>query len=344
MTFPPPSPAELAAWRERDVEYDAKIAAAKAELERIKAESLLTLDTESVEEAQIEYEWASYQRPKQEYNLQTQSTFFRLLPSEIRAQIYRMVFGNLIIEIFAGSGGFNGPEPSSDYRVFQGSRIVDANGGGKWASHLFADFPITYTPHIVPLLQSCRRIYAESVDILYSENVFKSHGHHNDIDWTKFLLHQRLQTIRSAHFQLNLGYPWTAPFIGTALEVYAQLRALQKLCIVGIGEGMIDSKHADVIDAELWKERKHILIPLFRNYSFIKDVDIFLPIMQKTLVQQDKDAVCGPRLHGWTEEQRRGEKPAFCACVHQPEKLSFGRTSYKKICKGSFLILLRDEA
>ncbi|EEA20448.1 hypothetical protein PMAA_042870 [Talaromyces marneffei ATCC 18224] len=147
MTFPPPSPAELAAWRERDVEYDAKIAAAKAELERIKAESLLTLDTESVEEAQIEYEWA------------TQSTFFRLLPSEIRAQIYRMVFGNLIIEIFAGSGGFNGPEPSSDYRVFQGSRIVDANGGGKWASHLFADFPITYTPHIVPLLQSCRRMY-----------------------------------------------------------------------------------------------------------------------------------------------------------------------------------------
>uniref|UniRef100_A0A093VCI7 Uncharacterized protein n=1 Tax=Talaromyces marneffei PM1 TaxID=1077442 RepID=A0A093VCI7_TALMA len=136
MTFPPPSPAELAAWRERDVEYDAKIAAAKAELERIKAESLLTLDTESVEEAQIE-----------------------LLPSEIRAQIYRMVFGNLIIEIFAGSGGFNGPEPSSDYRVFQGSRIVDANGGGKWASHLFADFPITYTPHIVPLLQSCRRMY-----------------------------------------------------------------------------------------------------------------------------------------------------------------------------------------
>jgi hypothetical protein len=132
-----------------------------------------------------------------------------------------------------------------------------------------------------------------------------------------------LQTIRSAHFQLNLGYSWTAPIIRIALEAYAELKALQKLCIDGraAGTGMIDGKEVDVIDAKLWKKGKHLLIPLFRKYSFIKDVDIFLPIMQKTLTQRDTKAVRGPRLHGFTEEQIRGEKPSICACLRQPEKI-----------------------
>lgn len=184
MGFPGLSPEAIEAEKKRNAECDVKIAAAKTELERRKAESLLTRNTQSVEEAQIEYAWAiydksslrrplyprkraispgsrSYRRQKQEYSChhQIQSNFFKLLPSEIRAEIYRMVFGNLIIEISAQHAGFCGPPPSEEYRVYEGSRIVDADGGGEWASRPFRSSPTTYTPYVVPLLQSCRRMY-----------------------------------------------------------------------------------------------------------------------------------------------------------------------------------------
>ncbi|KAH8689421.1 hypothetical protein BGW36DRAFT_390840 [Talaromyces proteolyticus] len=363
MGFPGPSPEEIEAQKKRDKISDARITAAKLELERRKAEARsiplyrlipkpakkwinnrLTPATEAVQEAQIEYEWAIYdkgalKRPlyprkraispsnkafrkgQQEYCSQEQSNFFKLLPPEIRVEIYRKVFGKLIIEIDTSHAGFNGPPPSSDHTIFWQSKIDDADGGGRWTSLRHIEKPITFNPHIVSLLQVCRQIYAESIVILYSESIFKTHTYHNVIGWTKFLLKERLQVIRSVHFQLNLGYPWGAPNICISLEAIASLKSLQKLCIVGRADGMVDSKHQDLIDAELWKNRKHILLPLFLKFAFIRHVDIFLPIMHSILTRENESIIRGSRLHGLSEEQS-GKHPRVCACSYKPEILA----------------------
>lgn len=126
--------------------------------------------------------------------------------------------------------------------------------------------------------------------------------------------------IRTVHFQLNIGYPWQAPTIRTALEGIAGLKNLQKLCVVGFAD-LVDLKPGKLIDAKQWKTRKHLLLPFFRGFSYIREVDIFLPIMHNILIQENDESVLGSRLHGLTVEQRRGREDALCACVYFPEKL-----------------------
>lgn len=85
---------------------------------------------------------------------------------------------------------------------------------------------------------------------------------------------------------------------------------------------MIDLVRKDLIDEQLWANKKDIFMPMFKGLSFIRDVDIFLPIMHHILVREKDDIIDGVRLHGLTEEERLGKKPVFCACEWRPEKLS----------------------
>lgn len=215
MTFPPSSAEEIEAARQRGKVYDAKIAAAKLELERRKAQALPIplpqiiperarkwirrrlrpfqqnpASAEAIEEAQVEYQWAIYDRSNlkrplyprkraispsnqafrrdmQKHNSQKQSDFFKLLPPEIRAEVYRKVFGQLVVEIEAHHPTFRGgPPPSDDHVTFWMSKINDAASGGEWGSALHVSChnaaPLQYIPHIVPLLQTCRQMYETS--------------------------------------------------------------------------------------------------------------------------------------------------------------------------------------
>jgi hypothetical protein len=139
---------------------------------------------EAVDEARVAYQWAvydkgsprrplyprhralspsnkSFRKDRQAFFSQEESPLFNRLPPEIRAEVYRAVFGNLIIEIEAAHGGFNGPPPSKEYRVYFGSRITDWGTGGKWKRGSLYSVPDkpTFTPHIIPLLQTCRRMW-----------------------------------------------------------------------------------------------------------------------------------------------------------------------------------------
>jgi hypothetical protein len=138
---------------------------------------------EAADEARIEYQWTMYdkrsarrplyprpralspsnqhfRRDRQDFASQEHSPFFNRLPPEIREEVYRCVFGNLIVEVKASYGGFNGPPPSRDHRVYFGSRITDWATGESWRRGPGFDTsqPSTLKPHIVPLLQTCRRM------------------------------------------------------------------------------------------------------------------------------------------------------------------------------------------
>ena len=114
------------------------------------------------------------------------------------------------------------------------------------------------------------------------------------IVFPKYLLDQRLKSIRYFNCALQLGYPWRVQRL--PLQALAQLCGLQKLHIEGVSDGMIDSKNQDVIDLALWKAKKDHIIPFIRKLNYIKEVDVTLPILEAYLGKDVKIGHC--RLHG----------------------------------------------
>jgi hypothetical protein len=125
--------------------------------------------------------------------------------------------------------------------------------------------------------------------------------------------------------QLSLGYPWEAPCHRIVLEAVAHMSSLQKLCVLGRSDGMIDCSDGTLIEKELWEEKKGIFLALFRRFSFIKEVDIFLPIRQEILAAGNEERVGHIRIHGLTEEESLGKKDVYCACEHLPEKMKVSK-------------------
>lgn len=141
--------------------------------------------TDAVQEAEVEYLWTvydktAYKRPlyprkraitptnesfdkaRQSYLTQEQSSLFAILPPELRAEVYRKLFGKLIIDIEAGHSGFGGPVPSEDYKILRQRKIVDVTTGGELISGSTSSYTrnsdVVYISHIIPLLQTCRRM------------------------------------------------------------------------------------------------------------------------------------------------------------------------------------------
>jgi hypothetical protein len=75
-----------------------------------------------------------------------------------------------------------------------------------------------------------------------------------------------------------------------------ELWGLQKLRIEGVADGMIDSRHQSMIDTDFWREKKHHLIPFIRKLNFVKDVDLYLPILASDLGKDVRVGHC--RVHG----------------------------------------------
>jgi hypothetical protein len=168
--------------------------------------------------------------------------------------------------------------------------------------------------------------YAEAIPILYGEMLFKCDGGYNDSDWSKYLLRPRLDMIRTAHIRLQMGYPWEAQNFQNVLDAAAKLKALQKLCILGNSGHMIDCDSDRIlIDEELWAEKKHIFMPAFQRFEFIKDVDILMPMRKELLVQDQEQLASNVRLHGLTEDEVQEKKDVWCACKYMPERMQISR-------------------
>jgi hypothetical protein len=134
----------------------------------------------------------------------------------------------------------------------------------------------------------------EAIEVLYTSNTFKSTKNHNMICFPHYPLKHRLHSIRFFHCTLQLGYPWHAQRL--PLLALVELRGLQKLHIEGVADGMIDSQYQSMIDANLWRQRKHLIIPFIRKLNFIKDVDLYLPILASDLGKDVRVGRC--RIHG----------------------------------------------
>ena len=136
--------------------------------------------------------------------------------------------------------------------------------------------------------------YTEAIEVLYTGSTFKSTKHHNMIRFPNYLLKHRLHSIRSFHCTLQLGYPWHVQRL--PLLALVELRGLQKLHIEGVADRLIDSRHQSMIDADFWRERKHHIIPFIRKLNFVKDVDLYLPILASDLGKDVRVGHC--RVHG----------------------------------------------
>jgi hypothetical protein len=93
---------------------------------------------------------------------QSQSLFFQILPPELRGEVYRATFGGyLIVEITAAHGGFDGPPPSREHRVFFGSRVHKLSGEVfiRGACYSQKRDAVTWHPTIVPFLLTCRKLF-----------------------------------------------------------------------------------------------------------------------------------------------------------------------------------------
>lgn len=124
--------------------------------------------------------------------------------------------------------------------------------------------------------------YTEAIPILYTSNIFKTTRHHYAIYFPKYLLTQRLHSIRTFHCTLQLGYPWHVQRL--PLQALAQLRGLRRLRIDGvIDSGLVDSKKMEIISRELWKEKRGEIVPWVRKLDFVQDVDVYLPILEADL-------------------------------------------------------------
>lgn len=111
------------------------------------------------------------------------------------------------------------------------------------------------------------------------------------------------------------------------MDAFAGMKSLQNLCILGqSGRINYDSKRTELIDENLWNAKKYLFIPRFRKFDFIRNVDIFLPIMNDILIKAKDTMIEEVRLHGLTEEEAAGQKPVYCACKHMPEKMEIRQT------------------
>ncbi|KAJ9311343.1 hypothetical protein DTO271D3_8413 [Paecilomyces variotii] len=118
-------------------------------------------------------------KKKQSTSNKFQSSFFSKLPAEIRRKIYIEVLGGQVLNIFKD----------------ETARYV------KW---------IPQRKPLLALPMSCRRIYSETIDLLYSHNTFFFNDFDTILWFVSTILPQRLAAIRTLHVEWDCVCFWHA--------------------------------------------------------------------------------------------------------------------------------------
>ena len=215
---------------------------------------------------------------------QIQSPLFAHLPYEIRLRIWSEVLGGHLLHIARARKrllGIKCEEPLDSEHM---TRWHGCWGSTTWwiSDHLTPAYyiqPKDYHParpaNLLPLLQTCRLIYTETVSIIYSDNIFDI----NHLDTLLFLrrsvLPRRLKEIRAVNLIWDFKYgsrDTDAPYDpGTWLDIckiLASLTGLRKLTMHLTGWGL-DMRSRDKDDWETYLEPlKHIKAPQ-KFYVFV---------------------------------------------------------------------------
>lgn len=144
--------------------------------------------------------------PEPQTSDQSSSAFLTKLPLDVRMMIYEMVLGGMIFHLDAAS-----PKGRILLQVCkQPSAINDANH----LCHELSAIPPSSAPRedykdatgLLPLLVTCRQVYSESIETLYSANTFEFTKHSAAFRFLKVMIPpQRLHDIR--HFRMRMQLP-----------------------------------------------------------------------------------------------------------------------------------------
>ncbi|TGO68339.1 hypothetical protein BOTNAR_0026g00260 [Botryotinia narcissicola] len=132
------------------------------------------------------------------------STFFGLLPSEVRMEIYKWVLGGRVLHIVRRKDKLSHVVCKSDRRDLDaGTREEDAcivagcRGvkipGGSGVHEIIGEG----SGSLIPLLQVCRRIYSEAISLLYSTNTFNFDSMESFTSFSNEILPRRFDSITS---------------------------------------------------------------------------------------------------------------------------------------------------
>lgn len=150
----------------------------------------------------------SYVEPEQHTYLQEQCKFLSMLPLDVRMIIYDMVLGGIVFHITTNesksrilSHMCKRPDRLSDM-VHQDCFDISAK---RPSSAPRADYP--QATGLLPLLVSCRRIYSEAIDTLYSANTFEFWENRVAFKFLKVMVPpQRLQSIRRFRWDMQIPH------------------------------------------------------------------------------------------------------------------------------------------
>jgi hypothetical protein len=143
---------------------------------------------------------------------QSQSPFFKL-PLELRQSIYRDVLGNSNIHVVSRKAGQLLRHTRCKCASCPGSAFFFEQGT-TWRREWTCDgckYDMDGDRLPAELLRTCRKIYSEAIDGLYSSNTFSFRDPKTFQKFATALLPQRLAQLRTLHLDLNC----TPPHAGT---------------------------------------------------------------------------------------------------------------------------------
>jgi hypothetical protein len=151
---------------------------------------------------------SSSEREQQNYH-QEQCGFLSVLPLDVRMIIYDMVFGGMMFHI--------GLEPEPKNRIL--THICLRPDATSDDNHQYCLAPTHKRPSsaprddypqatgLLPLLVTCRRIYSEAIDVLYSANTFDFWQNRAVWHFLKVMLPQeRLRSIRRFRWAMQIPH------------------------------------------------------------------------------------------------------------------------------------------
>ncbi|EME45174.1 hypothetical protein DOTSEDRAFT_71033 [Dothistroma septosporum NZE10] len=146
--------------------------------------------------------------PEQKTSDQTQSAFLTKLPYDVRLIIYEMVIGGNVLHLEAQNqkarilhNVCKHPQDINDVGMHQDCSSLSTVRPSSAPREDYA-----HATGLLPLLVTCRRIYSEAINTLYSANTFEFTQNFAAFTFLKFMLPgPRMASLR--HFRLHLRVP-----------------------------------------------------------------------------------------------------------------------------------------
>ncbi|KAJ4413010.1 hypothetical protein N0V82_008598 [Gnomoniopsis sp. IMI 355080] len=234
--------------------------------------------------------WNPFRRPQRDLE-QLQSPLIARLPPEIRYLIWNEAIGSRVLHIVRKRRrllamecveSFSPDLETTVHTCWGLSTTMGRRDGFYLGSR--SRYP-TRPANLLPLLQTCRRIYREAVTVLYENNVFDI----NHVDTLAYLgrtvLPQRLNRIRVLKFSFRFEHWDAAPYdLATWSETCDSLTRL-----AGLEELTIHLTGYDGRPVAGNRNKWHPILELLKQVKALKSFKVFLPLEEDLCLQMARE-------------------------------------------------------